>query len=355
MSAITSQLPGIVRLQDAKIRDCLDGRGPVEFWYAHCPLEGKAAEQYARLHQLGFDNYPVAQIPALDALQPYLFFFERVLGAELQGVDGQCGDFFHTWCRPLLPDAEAIFRLTFDLDRSPLWGRCEQALRDYLRETPAEARLPVLFPGVSPLDMACNLCGTEAFFLLLYEHPFAVEYLLDTIPELLVTAYRRFIDLGARPVTAYGFPGIYISDLQMPYLSPAHLSRFVLPRYARLADACGGLCLALLTDDLGILTDALAIEGLIGCAFDKRLPLPAIEERLGAKVFLLPNYIYDDQLDAPACRDGVWCNPIVQSYSREPSQVYREFTGRYSLAISLQRPSLAEVRAARRQLQMGIP
>ena len=175
MTIAISQLPAIAVQQDAKIRACLSGEGPMQFWYAQYPLEGGGVERYTRLHQLGFDNYPVAHIPNLDALQPSLFFFERILGGNLKVVDGREGNFFHTWCPPLLHDAEAVLRLSIDLDASPLWGQCEAAIRAYLQETSAENRLPVLFPGCSPLDMACNLYGTEDFFLLLYETPEAAD------------------------------------------------------------------------------------------------------------------------------------------------------------------------------------
>ena len=40
-----------------------------------------------RLHALGFANYPTASMPAMETLQPHLFFYERILGSrELRQV-----------------------------------------------------------------------------------------------------------------------------------------------------------------------------------------------------------------------------------------------------------------------------
>jgi len=345
-----SALATIVSHQDAKIADCLAGGGPMLFWYAQCPLAGDQTAQSTRLHELGFDNYPVAYLPGLDAVQTYLFFFERILGVTLHGVEGGMGDFFRTWCPPLIHQPDEVWHLAIDLAASPTWYAYETVIRNYLRETPVAERLPIVFPGLSPLDMACNLCGTEQFFLLLYEAPDAADHLLGFLTDLLIEAYHRIAGLGARLVTAHGFPGVYCSDLQMPYISPPLLARLLLPRYARLAAACGGLCCAVLCADVDIMASILSIDGVIGCAFDKRLPLNDLAENLASKLFLLPHYCYHDTLDVPTVQDGIYCNPIVQSYSRELPALYQALAGRANLAISIERPSLAEVCAVREAL-----
>lgn len=58
----------------------------------------------------------------------------------------------------------------------------------------------------------------------------------------------------------------------------------------------------------------------------------------------------DESLDRPTLRDGIWWNPIVQSYSRELSKVYRKFADEHSLLIAIERPSLTEALAVRRGL-----
>ena len=350
MNAATT-LQDIVRAHDLRIRACLEGRHQSHFWNASCPLEGPMEQRLQQLHALGFDNYPVAQIPAIDELRTYLFFFERLLGAQVKSTDGHEGEFFHTWCHPLIGNTADVSRLAVDLETSPVWRAYETAIRNYLTETPPGRRLPVSFPGLSPLDVACNLCGAESFFLMLCDAPDAAGHLLDLIVTLLVDAYRRVCDLGARLVGPHGFPGVYCSDLQLPLLSPTHVESIMLPRYERIATGCGGLLLALLSSDIGVLQSALKIEGLIGCAFDKRLPLPDIKKHLGQKLFIISSYCYDESLDRPTLRDGIWWNPIVQSYSRELTEVYREFADGCNLLISVERPSLTEVLAVRRELE----
>lgn len=345
----TLSLPAIARQRDAKIDALLAGASPICFWYAMCPPEGMVEEHGRRLHALGFDNYPLARIPAIDALQPHLFFFERILGAEMEQV-GDNGDFFHTWCRPLIHCPDDISRLTTSPDASPLWQAYEAAIAAYLEATLPEERLPVGFPGLSPLDIAAALCGAESLFLLLYEEPEAAERLLDTITTLIIAAFRRVRALGADPRNPYGFPGVYCNDLHLPSLSPAHVARLMLPCYTRLAVECGGLILSLLSADIDILRQALRMDGLIGCTFDKRLPLEAIAEVLGNKLFVVQHYVFHDEFDTPTFHNGSWCNPIVQCYSRELPDIYRAFAERHNLLITLDRPSLAEVCATRQAL-----
>ncbi len=343
-------LPEIVRIQDAKIQAFLDGQCPLHFWYASCWIDGTPAERVQRLHALGFDNYPTAHIPAVEALQPHLFFFERMAGAEVESPDGQAGDFFHSWCRPLLCDNSTVLRFSAAWESSPLWHAYEKAICAYLRDTPAEERLPVMFPGLSPLDMACNLCGTESFFLLLYEEPEAAEHLLNAIVSLMIDAHRRLRELGARLVSPFGFPGVYCNDLQLPYLSPSLITRFLLPCYSRLATACGGLMPSLLSPDEGAFQAALSIDGVLGCLIDKRLPFATIKTHLGRKLFLIPHYCFDDVFDRPTLHNGTYYNPIVQSYSRELPEIYCEFVTTHNLLITIDRPTLAEVCGIRERL-----
>lgn len=274
MTALT--LTQIVHVQDAKIRAYLAGDSPRHFWFANCPMQGTSAEQLLQLHALGFDNYPMAHIPTLEALNTHLFLFERLLGATLEGVDGQLGDFFHTWCKPCIQRVDDVHALAVAPEESRIWQAYEQAIADYLRRTPIAEQLPIMFPGISPLDTACNLCGAEAFFLLLYEEPAIAQYLLNTIVTLQITVYQRLKSLSARLVSPYGFPGVYCNDLQLPSLSPAHIARFILPAYARIAAECGGLLLSLLCADAEIVQSVLGLPGVMGCAFDKSLPFTTI-------------------------------------------------------------------------------
>jgi hypothetical protein len=340
-------LSDMVRTNDLKIRSYLEGGNRVQFWHAQCPAK------LEELQGLGFDNYPVAHIPVVDAIRPYLFFFERILGAEVESPGGHEGDFFHSWCKPLIRDVSEISRLTVDPTASPVWQTYESAIRDYMSKTPANQRLPIAFPGLSPLDMACNLCGAESFFLMLYEEPEAAERLLDVIVTVQIEAHRRIRELGVRVVAPYGFPGVYCCDLQLPLLSPEHVGRLILPCYKRLGEACGGLLLAFLCADPYILRTVLRWECLIGCSFDKRLPFSAIKKHLGRKLFVISSYCYDDALDKPTLRGGIWWNPIVQTYSRELQEVYREFVETANLLISIERPFLAEVLEQRRVLEEG--
>ena len=111
----SATVPGIIRAQDARIRACLEGRSQAHFWYACCPMSGPAEASLQQFHALGFDNYPLAQIPAVDALRTYLFFFERILGAKVVSPAGHDGDFFQTWCQPWIRNTAQVSGLRLDV------------------------------------------------------------------------------------------------------------------------------------------------------------------------------------------------------------------------------------------------
>ena len=344
-------LQDIVRIQNAKISAFLNGECATQFWFAHYPSECPENERIECLHELGFDNYPTAQIYNVDRLYPYMFFYERMLGAEVDSPAGHEYDFFHSWCVPIINEPVDIFNISADLDDFPLWQAYENAIKGYMQETPPDDLLPIMFHGFSPLDAACSLCGTENMFMMLYDAPDAAEYLLNTIVTLMVEGYQRTKSIGINIVSYYGFPGVYCNDLQLAYLSPPHVKHFMLPCYTRFAQECDGLLIAFMNNDIDSLQSMLDTDGVIGCAFDKRIPLSEIKRRLGQKLFLMPNACYDDDLDKPTLRDGIYWNPIVQSYSRELTQVYDEFHEEHSLLISMERPTLAEICDVRNKLR----
>lgn len=149
----------------------------------------------------------------------------------------------------------------------------------------------------------------------------------------------------------WGFPGVYANDLQMPYLSPAHVAHLLLPVYARVAREAGPLIFSLNCADPGVMREALAMPGLLGCAFDKRLRLPDIAAVLGEKLFVINHYIYRHGFDRPTLHDGAYCNPIVQTYSREVGRVVRAIGREHSLFVGIERRTYAAVRAVRARLQ----
>ena len=153
-----------------------------------------------------------------------------------------------------------------------------------------------------------------------------------------------------RVLNSYGFPGIYCNDLQMTNLSPPLVERFLLPQYQSLASRCDGLILCLNSADIGLAAKTLRMDSLFGCAFDKRMPLAVIRQIIDAKLFVIHNYAYDDAYSQPKYRDGLWWNPIVQTYSRELDTAYNELAATCTMLIVLERPTLQEVVATRQRL-----
>ena len=336
-------LQDIGRTQDSRLRACLAGRQRTRLWFASYPTDEAYADQLLRLHALGFDNYLLERL----AYEHRVFFLERLLGCRMSIVDGREGSFAHTWCVPIVHESADIDGLRVDLGTSPVWRRYTD---DVAR---ADRTLPVEGLGLCPLDTACSLCGAERLFTWMIDAPAEVERLFDLIGELFIECRRRVSALDMRQVEGHGLPCVYFSDLQMAHLSPAHIERFVLPTYEKVAREFGGALFALQTSDIGLLERVMAGDWVVGCAFDKRLALGDIRRAIGDKLFVINNYAYDDALDRPTSRDGLVWNPIVQTHSRDLEEAFRELSRTCSMVIGIERPSLDEVCRARQALIGG--
>lgn len=336
-------LPDIVGKQTEKIQRCLRGERTT-FWCAS--YAGYSVSDVPKLNELGFDNFPVA--PIADPCR--ILFFEQLFGCELRVDDRENASFFNTWPLPVIEKPADISALSADLDNHPVWRGYRQALFDYVAGTPTDERLPIVARGFYPLDLACNMCGTGNLLTWMYEAPDETAALFSKITDLFLEVWAKATATGLEMVTGLGFPGANCSDLQLPCISPEMIRRFVLPCYERVGRACGGTFLALYSADLSVLREVLNQDWVIGCSFDKRLPLPGIRNVIGKKVFNLPNYAYDDTLDRPTARDGIYWNPIVQCHSRDIDSIYSEMNGQCSMVVTIERPSLDAVVRARDRL-----
>jgi len=137
----------------------------------------------------------------------------------------------------------------------------------------------------------------------------------------------------------------------MGVISPAMIERFLLPRYFRAAESVGGMILILNCPDVSLAELALKQDSIIGCGFDKRMSLDDIDRILGDKLFVIYNGIYNPDIDHPMEIDGIWCNPIVQSYSEELAEVYQRLHDKHSFLITIERYSIEEAAQTRKDLQ----
>jgi len=226
---------------------------------------------------------------------------------------------------------------------------------DYKAGTPTGERLPIVARAFYPLDLACNMCGATNLLTWMYDAPDEVAALFDKITDLFLEVWAKAAATGLAMVTGLGFPCANCSDLQLPSISPEMIRRFVLPCYERVGRACGGTFLALYSADLSVLQEVMIQDWAIGGSFDKRLPLREIRNVIGKKAFILPNYAYDDTLDRPTARDGIYWNPIVQCHSRDLDRIYSEMDGHCSMVVTIERPKLDEVIRARDRLTIARP
>lgn len=329
-------LTDIARSQDERHAAFFRQPAHAHAWYASCPMPGDREAAFGQWHDAGFWNYPFAEEP-FDTL----FFFERLAGARVQTQNDRERSTFNTWCEPMAD----IDRIPTEVTGLPLWQAYEEAV------PAARGALPMMRPAFTPLDWACNLCGTERLFLLLYDDEDAVGALLERLTALYLSGCRRLQALAVDCRTPFGFPGVYANDLQMPYLSPEHVERLLLPQYEKVAGAFGPIILSLNCAYVDVMRRVLAMEGVLGCLFDKRLPLPVIADHLGEKAFVINHYIVHPEFDRPTLHQGIYCNPIVQTYSEEIGEVWRVVGPGHRMVITVERPGFEEVCAVREGLE----
>jgi hypothetical protein len=340
-------LQSIAAARDRKVQACLRGGVRTHFWYAGAAEEG--AGDIAQLHRMGFDNYPLAPID-----DPHGFlFFEELFGCDIVVQDRAAPSPFTTWPLPKFASPDEMPASAPALDGHPIWHAYFGAVREYLDSVDGAERLPLPARGFSPLDLACNLCGTANLFLWMKEAADGVHRLFDVAADLYLAVRGRLRDAGVSMVNYLGFPCVSCSDLQMPAISPDAIRRFVLPCYAKVARACGGAFIGLDCDDASLFGEVMRLDWLLGCSFDRRLPLPLIRREIGQKVFVLPHHAYDEGLDRPTLKDGLYWNPIVQCHSRDAEAVFRELAESCSMAITIVRPRLAEVVEVRNRMRGG--
>ena len=201
------------------------------FWYASC-LDADVRQK----HAAGFDDYPLAQIPA------NLFFFERVLGCNIRCCSDVSDSRFHSWCKPLIKDAREACQLQVDLETNEGWNHYVEAARTSTTTVGTEG-LAVPIPRFCPLDWLCNVCGAEQLFIFMLDAPPETQHLIDIISPIYLRMWRQLRKLGVRSVSSCGFPCVFINDLQLANLSPVLIESYVLPQYERIAQECGGMVL----------------------------------------------------------------------------------------------------------------
>jgi len=331
-------LADIARSQDERLAAFFRQPASARAWYASCPMPGDREAVFQQWHDAGFWNYPFTEVP-FDTL----FFFERLAGAEIRVLEDRHGSTFHSWCEPIA----VVDRIPVEVTGLPLWQAYEEAV------LALRGALPMMRPAFTPLDWACNLCGTERFFLLLYDDEGAVGALLERLTALYLSGCRRLRELGVDCRMPFGFSGVYANDLQMPYLSPEYVERLLLPQYQRVIEVIGPMILSLNCADVDVMRRVLAMEGVLGCLFDKRLPLPVIAEHLGEKAFVINNYVYHPEFERPTLHRGIYCNPIVQTYSEEIEGVWQVVGPGHRMVVTVERHGFEEVCTVRGELELG--
>ncbi|MHB9134218.1 MAG: uroporphyrinogen decarboxylase family protein [Armatimonadota bacterium] len=283
----------------------------------------------------GFDNFPV--------LSPYVagdfgaHLVPHLLGAEMR-YSAEAHSTFTTWTAPMVASVEEVTALAMpELDTHPY---CV-ALRSAIEAIPKEWQtcFPVQIAGCSPIDGAAAVLGESEFYLGCHTDPESIRYLIDLCTEVTIAVTRLQIHASRRWCGYSAAPGMYVNDLITEFLSPDHWNAFVLPCYRRLAAEFGGLVFGMNSPDPHVLARVVDMEGFLGCAVHRAIPLETVIEHMaGRGVYLLNSYPYRADLDRPACIDGIYYNPIVPYPNADYAEVCRRLADKVALVVNLHRP-----------------
>lgn len=271
----------------------------------------------------GFDTVPML-LPCLRyyAGPPFgTHFLAAVLGAEVSFPDKAAGQEqagWDAWSKPLIADLSELPRVEeIDVARSPIM---QALLRGY--EEMAEivrGRIPFRrFVMTYPLDFAADVIGHLKFFELLALEPEAAARLI----EVCTRKWMEIIELqaravGGRMVSRHYEPGLLLSDMILPFLSPRIIRKVVLAYNASMSALWNGIFVDVKHPDASLLDDYLSLPGLRGCSVPSDWSWQAVIDGLQGRGILLAGFDWHfhegEEPSAPICRPwGVCCRHLAQ-------------------------------------------
>ncbi len=240
----------------------------------------------------GFDTVPVLVAHDRHYHGPPFgtHFLAAVMGAEIVFPDSLPPGERTAWragVRPLIEDLSDIGRLE-DLDVSqsaPLVAilRAYEELAEIV-----QGRIPFThYSPTLPLDFAADIIGHERFFELVAGDPEGASRLLAVCTSKWIEMMQLQERSASGAITAYLYqPGISVSDMILPYMSPRAVRQIVIPYNARLSAAFGGISLNIGHPDESLLDDYVRIPGVCSCGCNPGWPAARVLAALRGKYVL---------------------------------------------------------------------
>ncbi|MFH1008716.1 MAG: hypothetical protein V1800_14640 [Candidatus Latescibacterota bacterium] len=233
-------------------------------------------------------------------------FLTAVLGAEVSFAKDTEQIGWNSWAKPLIQDVSGIRALEdIDVAQSPVL----QAILSGMREMAeiVRGRVPVgRYAPTNPLDFAADVIGQIAFYELVAADPEGASALVDVcLKKWMEMMALQEAAAGVPLVNCCYIPGIRLSDMMGPYLSPTHIRTVLLPFNRKMAALYGSCAVDIGHQDRSLLADYLTLDGLRGLSVPADWPMEPVVEGLAGKGVLQANYNWHfhkgKRPEAPVC------------------------------------------------------
>ena len=275
--------------------------------------------------QCGFDTVPVLYPHDRHYPGPAFrtHFLAVVVGAQVRypaGVTPAEMDGYRAWVDPLIRDVSELGALE-DVDVSRSLA-LRAVLQSYEEMTEiVDGRIPFThYSPTLPLDFAAEVVGHVRFYELVASEPESASRIIEVCTAKWLEMMRLQEETAAgRWANANYEPGILVSDMILPFLSPASVRQVVIPYSAMLAGAYGGIVANIDHPESSLLDDYLALPGLRGCSVHEGWPSGLTVSALQSEVVLKANYNWHfhrgRDKEAPVCLPWEQCCEQMWQYA----------------------------------------
>ncbi len=157
-----------------------------------------------------------------------------------------------------------------------------------------QGRIPMMpYAPNSAIDLAADVIGHQYFYEMLALNPPAASRLIDVCRlkrDEVVQLQQQAA--GYQLENSFFMPGVRISSMIHPFLSPKYIRSVIMPFNLMLAEDYGCCVAEIKHRDPSLLHDYLALPNLKGLMVPVDWPMEPVVEALESRVVFLANYVW---------------------------------------------------------------